>query len=87
MGLDEELLEFPCDFPVKVMGRDQEQFRQAVRDIVQRHFELSKTTISEQSSRNGRFVSLTVTVSAVDRAGLDALYTELSASEHVLIAL
>ncbi|MEE8306591.1 MAG: DUF493 domain-containing protein [Gammaproteobacteria bacterium] len=83
----EELLEFPCDFPIKVMGRDDGRFRQVALDIVKRHFELNNTAISEQPSRNGRFVSLTFTVNAIDRGGLDALYEELSADKHVLIAL
>lgn len=87
MGAEEDILEFPCSFPVKVMGRDDGEFRQIAIAIVQRHFGISATDIAAQPSRNGRFVSLTFTVTAVDRAGLDALYEELSADEHVLVAL
>jgi len=87
MGAEEDLLEFPCSFPVKVIGRDEGEFRQVAAAIVQRHFAVSASNIAEQPSRNGRFVSLTFTVNAVDRVGLDALYEELSANAQVLVAL
>jgi len=87
MTAEEELLTFPCDFPIKVMGRSEAGFRQRIDEIVQRHFAVDNSNISEQPSRNGRFVSLTFTVRAVDRAGLDALYQELSADKRVLMAL
>lgn len=87
MGAEEDLLEFPCIFPVKVIGRDDGEFRQVATAIVQRHFAVSASNIAEQPSRNGRFVSLTFTVNAVDRAGLDSLYEELSADAQVLVAL
>lgn len=84
MSVD-ELLEFPCDFPLKVMGRDTREFREAAIGIAATHFGVLETSrIGERVSRNGRFVSLTITVRAESRAQLDAAYCELSASNEVL---
>ncbi len=83
----EELLEFPCEFPIKVMGRNDTQFRQVATDIVQNHYTINGAGPREQVSRNGRFVSLTFTITATDREGLDNLYRALSADKRFLMVL
>ncbi len=83
----EELLEFPCDFPIKVMGHNNAEFRQHAIDIVQRHYAIDSTRLREQASRNARFLSLTFTVTATDRKGLDNLYRALSADKRFLMVL
>lgn len=87
MGTDEELLEFPCNFPIKIMGRSDSEFREAAHKIVQQHFDIKPSDVAEQPSRNGRFVSLTFTVKAMDRPGLDALYRDLSSDKRFLMVL
>lgn len=82
---DESLMEFPCDFPLKVMGRDSESFRALVNEIVTRH--VGETIPSLRPSRDGHYVSMSFTIRAESRAQLDALYRELSANEAVLFAL
>lgn len=86
---EESLLEFPCDFPIKVMGRDDEaDFREAAIAIVEEEIgPLPEDAVSTQSSRNGRFLSVTVTVRAESREQLDALYRRLTAHERVLVVL
>jgi putative lipoic acid-binding regulatory protein len=83
----EELLEFPCDFPIKVMGRNNAEFRQVATDIVQNHYSIDSASLREQTSRNGRFLSLTFTVNATGREGLDNLYRDLSADKRFLMVL
>ena len=70
------------------MGRDTPEFHAAVEEIVARHVApLAELAITRQPSREGRFISLTVTFTARDREQLDALYRELSGHELVLMVL
>jgi uncharacterized protein len=80
------LLEFPCDLPIKVFGRNDAPFRAAVLEIAASHFGPA-CKVAEQPSKNGNYVSLTVTVRAESRAQTDAAYAALVANEHVLMAL
>ncbi len=85
---DDTLLEFPCRFPVKVVGRDEPGFHAALQAILADHVrDQENLSLSERSSREGRFISVTVTLNATSREELDALYRALSASEHVIMAL
>ncbi len=81
-------MKFPCVFPVKVMGANQEDFEDLVVAIINKHASLAKEKlIANRVSRNGRFVSITVHVQAESQAQLDAMYRELSAHERVLMML
>jgi putative lipoic acid-binding regulatory protein len=85
---DETLLEFPCDFPVKIMGRESAEFRALVRTLVEKHTgPLSDEAIHYAPSRNGSFVSVTVTVVAQSQQQLDDIYREVTSDEEVLMAL
>ena len=86
---EDSLLEFPCDFPIKVMGRDEDDdFRSEALAIVEAEIgPLPEDAVSTQPSRNGRFLSVTVTVRAESREQLDSLYRRLSSSERVLVVL
>jgi uncharacterized protein len=81
-------LTFPSVFPIKVMGRDTPEFHRTVAAAFSRHAApFDSLQVSRQSSSEGKYISLTVTIVADSRAQLDALYAELSGSEHVLVAL
>lgn len=85
---DTALLRFPLEFPIKVMGRDTHEFHAAVAAIVTQHVApFESLAVVKRSSNQGRFVSITVTFTAKNRAQLDALYTALTDNEHVLMAL
>jgi putative lipoic acid-binding regulatory protein len=87
-GREDTLFEFPCDFPVKVMGQATADFRSLVLGIVTRHFgELSAERIEERPSANGKYLSITCTVVAQSKAQVDALYRELTSCSQVLVAL
>jgi len=85
---EESLLTFPCDLPIKILGRNVAGFREAALGIVRAHYRnLRPEDVSEQVSRQGTFVSLTVTLHAESRAQVDAVYRALTASEDILIVL
>ena len=82
------LFEFPCDYPLKVMGRRNDDFRSLVLGIVQKHAgTIDQAAIVERPSKDGTYLSLTVTFKADSKAQLDALYRELTSCERVLVAL
>lgn len=82
------LLDFPCDFPIKVMGRKAPGFAQAVTDIVRRHApDFDPATVEMRPSRQGRYLSVTCVVRAASRHQLDALYQELCDSPGVVMVL
>ena len=84
----ESLLEFPCDFPLKVMGFTAEDFDSLVVAIVRRHIDdLGEGAIRAKQSRHGKYVSITVTIRAQSQQQLERLYTELCAHERVLMVL
>lgn len=84
----ESLLTFPCVFPMKVMGRRHDGFAQLIAEIVQRHAsDFHPGTMEMRSSKNGRYLSLTVTINARSREQLDALYSELSKHPQVVMVL
>lgn len=85
---DATLFKFPCDFPLKVMGRRSDDFRSIVLGIVQKHAgSIEPQSIEERPSRDGNYLSLTCTFAAKSREQLDALYTELTSCERVLVVL
>ena len=85
---DDSAIEFPCLFPIKMMGRDTPEFRATARALVEKHVgEVADDAVTAALSRNGNFVSITVTIEATSREQLDAIYREVTANEDVLMAL
>lgn len=85
---EDALLQFPCDFPIKVMGQRQDGFAQAVLEVVLRHApDFDAAAMEMRPSAKGNYMSLTCTIRAVSRAQLDALYGELSAHPLVKVVL
>lgn len=84
----ETLLEFPAEFPIKVMGRQDSDLRAQTLAIIERHAgQLPADRIRERASGDGTFLAITYTVLARDQPQLDAIYTELTACKSVLMAL
>nr|WP_298728780.1 DUF493 domain-containing protein [uncultured Steroidobacter sp.] len=82
------LFEFPCDFPLKVMGRRTDDFRSIVLGIVQKHAgPIEPDNIEERPSSSGSYLSLTCTFTAQSKQQLDDLYRELTAHERVMVVL
>jgi putative lipoic acid-binding regulatory protein len=80
-------MDFPCVFPVKVMGANQEDFEHLVLEIIRKHATVAEGVVSTRLSRGGRFISLTIRVNAESQEQLDKIYRELSAQERVLMML
>ncbi|NOX77146.1 MAG: DUF493 domain-containing protein [Gammaproteobacteria bacterium] len=81
-------MEFPCEFPIKAMGLASETLHVTVLKIVQLHApEADHAALKSRPSANGKYVSVTVTINAISRAQLDAIYRELTACKQVLMAL
>lgn len=82
------LFKFPCDFPIKAVGRAEQDFDALVATIVRRHApDLSEGAVKVRPSRGGRYLAVTVTITAVSKQQLDAIYMDLSAHEAVMMAL
>lgn len=85
---DESVMTFPCSFPIKLLGRESSIFRQTVRELVEKHTgPLEDEAIEASLSRNGRFVSVTITVVAESREQLDNIYRDATAHDDVIMAL
>ena len=95
-------LAFPCDFPIKVMGRKQPRFVQSVTGIVRKHApDFDAATVEMRPSRQGTYLSVTCVVRATQgtylsvtcvvratsRQQLDALYQELCDHPDVVMVL
>lgn len=84
----ETLFEFPCDFPLKVMGATRDGFAQAIVEVVLRHApDFDAASVEMRSSKAGNYLSLTCTIRATSKPQLDALYRELSSHPWVKIVL
>lgn len=85
---EETLLTFPCEFPIKIMGRRDEAFEIEVIRIVRKHVpDLSESAVSRRASEKGNYLAITVTVIASSKEQLDKIYQELNAHEAVLMTL
>ena len=81
-------LAFPCEFPIKVMGRKEPRFVQTVTAIVRKHApDFDAATIEMRPSRQGKYLSVTCIVRATSRRQLDALYQELCDHPSVVMVL
>lgn len=85
---EESLIKYPCDFPLKIMGRRDDGFAQAIMDVV-RQFDpaFDGATMEMRPSSAGNYISLTCTITATSRAQLDALYMALTSHPMVKIVL
>lgn len=88
MENDESPLTFPCEFPIKAMGRAGDDFDALVVGIVRRHAQnIYENAVKTRLSNGGKYISVTVTIQAESRQQLDNIYMDLTANERVLMAL
>jgi len=82
------LIEFPCDFAIKVMGETHDTFASIMVSAIQT---LEPTFTAERvemrASSGGKYISLTCTVYVVSQAQLDDIYRMLTAHPLVKYAL
>jgi putative lipoic acid-binding regulatory protein len=91
MTLDSEtltLIEYPCDFPIKVLGRTQAGFAQAVLEIVRAYApDFEGATMEMRTSKKGKYLSVTCVIRATSRQQLDDLYRSLCDHPMVVMVL
>ena len=85
---DNSLLEYPCDFPLKILGHTQAGFAQAVLEVVRRHApDFDGSTIELRASKRRKYLSITCVIRATSRGQLDGLYQELCDHPMVVMVL
>jgi putative lipoic acid-binding regulatory protein len=85
---EETLLVFPCQFPIKAMGKADVELDLLVLDIIRRHTDsVTQDSVSTRPSKNGTYLSVTVTITATSKPQLDAIYQDLSGHPHILMVL
>lgn len=81
-------IEFPCEYPIKVLGRSSDAFRGIIIDVFERHAPgFDQTSIQVRDSAKGTFTSLTITITATGTDQLQALHEELMATGHVQMVI
>jgi putative lipoic acid-binding regulatory protein len=84
----EELLKFPTDYPIKVVGRPSAEFRARIHAIVLKHApDVETDRISERLSENGNFLSVSYMIVAQSREQVMALARDLAAADGVLMVI
>jgi putative lipoic acid-binding regulatory protein len=85
---DSVSIEFPCEYPVKVMGRNTDDFSDVILDIIRRHApDLRDENISFRPSRNKNYLAVNVIIYATGVQQLQALFDDLKASGRVSMVL
>ena len=84
---EDSLMEFPCSFSIKAMGIAVDDFDSLIVEIVRKHYpDITEGAVKTKPSRQGKYISVTVTIEAQSREQLDNIYLELTAHERVLMA-
>jgi uncharacterized protein len=83
-----ELLKFPVDYPIKVVGRASDELRARVHAVMLRHVPgLDPDRVSERLSEEGKYLSITYTILAENREQIVALVTDLKATDGVMMII
>ena len=84
----ESLLEFPCDFPIKIMGKSHPEFAGTIVEVVRKFDnDVDASRLETRPSSGGNYTGLTVTVRATSREQLDDIYRALTGHPMVKVAL
>ncbi len=84
----DSLIEYPCEFPLKIFGETRPDFAQAIATVVLAHApDFDAARIEIRSSSNARYISLTCTIRATSREQLDNLYRDLTSHPMVKMVL
>ncbi len=81
-------IEFPCEYPIKVLGRSGEQFQGLIESVFERHAPgFDRDTIVIKGSSKGTFTSITITIIATGPEQLKALHEDLMATGQVQMVI
>lgn len=88
MDQQQSLLQFPCEFPIKIMGPAGFDFEAKIISMVRKHApDLGEAAITTRLSKDGTYQAITVTIHAMSKEQLDAIYKDLNADKEVLMTL
>ena len=88
LELSHSLIEYPCEFPIKIFGLQQAGFAQAVLEVVTKYDPgFLAASMEMRASKTARYLSLTCTVQASSREQLDSLYQELCDHPSIVMVL
>ena len=84
----DSIIEFPCDFPIKVIGRSSTKLSELVLSIIRQHISdfLAESMCTKKSGR-GKYTSVTITVRVSNKNILDAIYKDLSSKPEIIMVL
>lgn len=81
-------IEFPCKYPIKVLGEAHPGLNQHVIDVMNRHAPtITESDLSAKNSSKGKWQSITVTIIATGKPQLDAIFADLKTSARVKMVL
>ena len=81
-------MSFPCDFPLKIIGKNQETLKISVMNIIAKHFSgVEDKQVTITPSQNGNYLSISVVLHVQDQPSLDALYLELTKHPDIKMVL
>ena len=81
-------IEFPCEYPIKVLGRSTEQFQGVILEVFESHAPgFDRESIVVKASGKGTFTSLTITITATGKEQLQALHQDLMATGQVQMVI
>lgn len=88
MAEQETLIEFPCDFPIKIMGETRDEFTQTIVEVIKGHVsEFDASKIEMRASTGGKYISITCFVYVTSKPQLDDIYRALTAHPLVKVVL
>jgi len=88
MSDKDDLFEFPCRFPLKIMGERHDEFAVTILEVVKQHAPgTTEADLDVRESSSGKYLALTVTITADSREQLDNLYRALSGHQMVKVVL
>lgn len=82
------LIEFPCQFPVKIIGIHSPNFLEEIKQITKKHFpNFVDGDLTQKQSENNNYLALTINVLAQNQEMLDAYYQDITKNEHIKMVL
>jgi putative lipoic acid-binding regulatory protein len=88
MKNNNKAIQFPCSYPLKVMGENTNDFYAVVSAIIEKYIVSGeKVTYHSRTSSGNKYISITATFTAQSKEQLDAIYQELNGHELVLTTL
>ncbi len=89
MDLNDHKLEFPCQYPIKIIGRANTDFKKVILSVIYKHFKekVSDDLISFKNSKNNKYLSITVDFEAQSRKHVDEIYKDLRDCPEVVFLM